>query len=210
MTPKDPKKTPSPGEPAQPTGRFTEKLARLDESVEQSRRAREAAEEALQAAVAWRSSSYRDSVAEDDEDFVMSDGDHDEDLDIPTVVIGPDGGKIKLREAGLTATVPRRSLDREVSITVTAAAGKLMGYEFHPHGLQFQRPVKVEQDAKKLATPKGKGKKKPKLFVAYYNGLLNPQVEALEVLPLIYELVLKGRKWSFFISHFSGYVVATD
>jgi hypothetical protein len=127
-----------------------------------------------------------------------------------TKVIGRKGGKIKIREAGFTLTVPRGALDANVSITVRALAGDLIGYEFQPHGLTFNVPVKAEQKAHTLNVPTSRQGSGHRLRGAYFSGPLDSQVEALELLDLVEEIVLTGRKWSFLISHFSGYVIATD
>jgi hypothetical protein len=120
--------------------------------------------------------------------------------------IGPWGGTIRLPRAGLTVTVPRGALDRYTRITVTAPAGDLLGYEFAPHGLQFDRPVILTQEVSLSSAAEG-------LEVVYFDGTLQPTVEVLEVLPVVtVEEVAVSR-----IDHFSGYayrqrgyVVATD
>jgi hypothetical protein len=120
--------------------------------------------------------------------------------------IGPWGGTIRLPRAGLTVTVPRGALNGTTRITVRAPAGDLLGYEFAPHGLQFERPVVLTQEVSRRSASGG-------LEVVYFDGTLQPTVQVLEVLPV----VRVGDVAVFRIEHFSGYamrqrgyVVATD
>jgi len=115
--------------------------------------------------------------------------------------IGYWGGVIRLRDAGLTVIVPRGALRSRTTITVTAPAGDLVGYHFEPHGLEFRRPVTLVQDMTLASLLDGES-----LFGAYFQGPLEPEVTALETLPL-YLLRSLG---VFRIDHFSGYVIATN
>jgi hypothetical protein len=120
--------------------------------------------------------------------------------------VGRWGGTIRLPRAGLTVTVPPGALDRPTRITVRAPAGDLLGYEFAPHGLEFDRPVILTQEVSRRMAAEG-------LEVVYFEGDLQPTVGVLEVLP-----VATFRDQAVFaIEHFSGYafrkrgyVVATD
>jgi hypothetical protein len=122
--------------------------------------------------------------------------------EVVSKVIGPWGGVIYLRRAGLTVTVPWGALDSYTRITVTAPAGNLVGYHFAPHGLEFDRSVTVSQS---LLQTEGLGLLSG-LSAAYFEGELEPTVTALEILPL-WLLRLLG---IFQIDHFSGYVIATN
>ena len=126
--------------------------------------------------------------------------------EIVSEYIGPWGGTIRLPRAGLTVRVPRGALDRYTRITVKAPAGDLLGYEFAPHGLQFDRPLILTQEVSRSMAAEG-------LEVVYFDGTLQPTVEVLEVLPV----VTFDETAVFRIQHFSGYgmrqrgyVVATD
>ena len=121
----------------------------------------------------------------------------DEPLERDEVVsqwVGRDGGIIRLRRAGLTVVVPRGALDRYTRITVTAPAGDLMGYEFGPHGLEFDRPVTLLQEVSSAEADGG-------LEVMYFEGELQPEVTVLEVLPVA---TVNGHAVTV-IDHFSGY-----
>ena len=121
----------------------------------------------------------------------------DEPLEREEVVsqwIGRYGGVIRLPRAGLTVVVPYGALDRYTRITVTAPKGDLMGYEFAPHGLQFDRPVTLFQEVTEKEAEGG-------LQGIYFDGDLLPEVTVLEVLPV----ATIGDQAVFRIEHFSGY-----
>ena len=119
--------------------------------------------------------------------------------------IGPEGGEIELDDAGLTIYFPRGALLSRTKITVVAPAGKLVGYDFYPHGLVFQKSVWVIQDLDD--TNVSLGSSQGQSFVAaYHEGELSASVIGKELRPLWnYGPILV-----FTIKHFSGYVVATD
>jgi hypothetical protein len=123
--------------------------------------------------------------------------------EIVSETIGQDGGVIHLPRAGLTVTVPRGALHAPTTITVTARAGALLGYEFAPHGLRFKKPVTLTQN---VTIPEGG------LQVVYFHGDLKDVVDVLEVLPVLSSSTGQAVTR---IGHFSGYayrgyVVATD
>lgn len=117
--------------------------------------------------------------------------------------IGDKGGKIHLKKAGLTVYFPRGAVRHRTKITIVVPAGKLVGYEFLPHGLVFHEPVTVTQDLRKV-----KGSFLA-LIAAFHEGKLGPSVIAKER----GKVKKKGRFGDlgvFAIQHFSGYVIATD
>lgn len=127
--------------------------------------------------------------------------------EVVSQVVGPFGGIIHLPNAGLVVRVPLFALTQPTNITVTAPAGDLVGYHFQPHGLNFRRDVILLQNLAdtEASALLGLGKN---LQVAYFQGPLNPVVNALEILPIdIFGVLNLGR---FKIDHFSGYVIATD
>lgn len=121
-------------------------------------------------------------------------------------VIGPEGGTIRLKGAGLSVFFPRGAVTQPTDITITAASGKLLGYEFQPHGLQFNVPVTVSQDLDVILRAPVDGQGGPLLIAAYFEGPLMSSVEAKEIRPFR----LLGAVGLFEIEHFSGYVIATD
>jgi hypothetical protein len=96
--------------------------------------------------------------------------------------------------------IPPGALKEDTQITLTAPAGELVGYEFEPHGLVFREPVELVQIWGRIADPPEDGG-----FGAYHEDPLAPEVEALE----IFRISLEDGEGSFFIDHFSGYVIAT-
>lgn len=121
--------------------------------------------------------------------------------EVVSETIGYAGGVIRLPEAGLTVFVPWGAVRTPTRITVTAPAGNLVGYHFEPHGLEFRRPVTLAQDLTLASLVDGQ-----MLFGAYFQGPLEPEVTALETLPLW----LLRSLGVFRIDHFSGYVIATN
>jgi hypothetical protein len=124
-------------------------------------------------------------------------------------VIDKKGGTISIPEAGLTLVVPPNAVSTKTTFTATALAGKLVAYEFEPHGTRFAVPLQFQQDLKKtsllgaLTAPLMNG--------AYFTdrALLEPATNRAfvsELLPATTDL-LKGRV-GFPINHFSGYLVS--
>jgi hypothetical protein len=128
--------------------------------------------------------------------------------EVVSQVIGPWGGTIRLPQAGLTVRFPAYAVRTPTRITVTAPAGDLVGYHFAPHGLRFRRDVKVVQNLWKTDAGLLERLLGTRLSAAYFDGELEPTVNALEILPL---RLLDGLGLgTFSVEHFSGYVIATD
>jgi hypothetical protein len=128
--------------------------------------------------------------------------------EVVTQWVGRLGGVIRLPRSGLTVVVPFGALSRSTRITVTAPAGDLVGYDFQPHGLQFERPLMLTQD---LLSTEGLGLLN--LQAVYFEGELEASVAPLETLPVWVFNALGIYR----VEHFSGYalarrgyVVATD
>jgi ZU5 domain len=126
-----------------------------------------------------------------------------------SAVIGTKGGTLTIPEAGLTLVVPPGAVQQNVTFTATALAGRLVAYEFEPHGTTFAVPLQFTQDLKKtsllgaLTAPLMDGAyftDKDKLNQTLGIGLVS------EVLPATTDL-LRFRV-SFPINHFSGYLVS--
>jgi hypothetical protein len=126
--------------------------------------------------------------------------------EVVSETIGRWGGVIRLPRAGLTVVVPRGALDGPTRITVTAPAGDLLGYQFEPHGLQFDRPVTVTQEISSDAAAGG-------LEAIYFDGDLLPEVTVLEVRPVATyssRAVFRLEHFSGYAYRRSGYVIATN
>lgn len=128
--------------------------------------------------------------------------------EVVSMVIGREGGTIRLPEAGFAFHVPRWALREPTEITITAPAGELVGYHMEPHGLRFRRSAVAVQDLTKTELPFLQRVLGGQPVAAYFQGDLAPRVQALEILDLnLWGILGIG---TFRIDHFSGYVIATD
>jgi hypothetical protein len=112
------------------------------------------------------------------------------------------GAVLVLPRSGLTVVVPPLAAPLGTRITVTAPKGNLVGYHFEPSGMKFRLPLVLTQD---LTKTNSTGLLDP-LVGAYFKGELKPQVTALELL----KLKLLNLVAILNVTHFSGYVIATD
>ena len=121
-----------------------------------------------------------------------------------TRTIGPLGGAIHLPNSRFHLLVPPGAVLFPTTITVVAPAGDLVGYLFFPAGRRFLVPLFAVQNlnATTAELPEDAGG----LVAAYVEKELEPTMKALEVLPVDVD----GALGTFFIEHFSGYVIATD
>jgi hypothetical protein len=123
--------------------------------------------------------------------------------------IGPAGGTLRLREAGMTITFPAGAVAAPVNVRATALAGSNVAYTFEPHGLVFQKDPTITQDlgvtelVRQLLSP-------PTLAGGYFtdesqiSGSYANVVETRAATVSLLQL-----KMSFTIHHFSGYAVTT-
>ncbi|MEO8563509.1 MAG: hypothetical protein ABI601_15625 [bacterium] len=119
--------------------------------------------------------------------------------------IGAAGGTLAIPEAGVSVTVPAGALARPTAITMTARAGKLVAYDFTPHGITFARPLVFSQslrgtNASLLSVPFIKlGYYKDANLLTKTGGLVS---ELLGGLVNVLEWKFTGS-----IPHFSGYML---
>ncbi len=59
------------------------------------------------------------------------------------------GGSIEIPQPGLRITVPANALPSDMTITVTAVPGRILAYEFAPHGVVFLKPLTFSQDLRR-------------------------------------------------------------
>ena len=125
--------------------------------------------------------------------------------------VGAKGGVIVLPGSGLRVTIPAGALpltpgQRYIDITVSAVPGPSLAYNFEPHGLVFRTPLLVEQtlsrtelDANRRLAASMRG--------AYFEGdVLDGFANVLEERPTTVDVT--RRQLSFWVEHFSGYLVA--
>jgi hypothetical protein len=127
-----------------------------------------------------------------------------------SAVIGAKGGTITIPDAGLTLVVPANAVSKNTTFTATAIAGRLVAYEFEPHGTTFAVPLQFSQDLKKtsllgtltgsLLMDGGYFTSRDKLNTTLGTALVS------EVLPAVTDLL--SFRVRFPIKHFSGYLVS--
>jgi len=126
-----------------------------------------------------------------------------------SAIIGPKGGVLSLASAGLTVVVPAGALSKITTLSVTTRAGKLLAYEFQPHGTQFAVPLRVTQDLRGTNLTAASLSALQAIYFADDSQVddVKGLVTATEVLPV----TLDGSRSqvSFEIRHFSGYIFAT-
>jgi hypothetical protein len=129
-------------------------------------------------------------------------------------VIGPAGGSLSIRAAGVEVTFARGAVSKPTRITLTAIEGTDVAYEFQPHGLKFSAPVVVRQDLKKT-TAESDALLAASLQGSYFEGPLAANLIGTHD---VYAHIKEGRKaklsaanrfLEFTIEHFSGYVTST-
>jgi len=124
-------------------------------------------------------------------------------------VIGPRGGRLECREAGLRLDFPAGAVSEPTEISIRIPDRNLVGYEFHPHGLRFDRKVRMRQSLRGTDVY-GEWRLLPRLVGAYVEEV-GPRPNALEILPaLLGGLLDRSTEVTIEIEHFSGYVCALD
>lgn len=129
--------------------------------------------------------------------------------------IGPDGGEIDVVGTGASIVFPAGALARRTKITMTVKAGWNAAYEFAPHGTVFAAPVTVQQDLSytvannaKAAAGVQAGYFARNLDTAFLDGAHSvARVSELRKVSLTH--ALNSLVASFFIYHFSGYLMSS-
>jgi hypothetical protein len=60
--------------------------------------------------------------------------------------IGPLGGELHLPQAGVTLIVPPGAVLKTMHFSITSVQGRIVAYDFEPHGAQFAVPLLLVQD----------------------------------------------------------------
>ena len=126
-----------------------------------------------------------------------------------SAVIGPRGGRIQIRDAGLRVDFPRGAVAAPTRITVTALRGDNIAYLFEPHGIAFKAPVTVSQRLQ--GTAAWKTSLADRLQGSYFERLLvDPTESFARSLEKRGGKLKESKAWlEFTIEHFSGYMVST-
>lgn len=123
-----------------------------------------------------------------------------------TQAIGVNGGTLSIPQAGVMVTVPAGALAATTLISMTARAGKVISYDFAPHGTTFAKPLVFTQA---LAGTNASPLMASLLQLGYYadeNDLTELGGAVSELSAGSFSLV--NGSFTSSIWHFSGYMVA--
>lgn len=132
-----------------------------------------------------------------------------QDLSKSVLIRNTTGGVIEIFELGLRVEVPAGALPRDtMTITVTPQLGRMIAYDFQPHGTQFRKPLVFRQNltATSWDAPFFVGTLSGGYFKA--NTQLNPLRNTALLDEVIGALVI-GPNVTFPVHHFSGYMVSS-
>jgi hypothetical protein len=125
-----------------------------------------------------------------------------------SAVIGANGGTITIPIAGFTLVVPPKAVSQNTTFKVTAIKGKMVAYEFEPHGTTFPVALQATQD---LRVTNWLGLNLLPMKVGYFAD--RSQLDTTNNVGLVSEVVnvvlnLLKSSASFNIKHFSGYMIS--
>ena len=128
-----------------------------------------------------------------------------------TALIGPEGGVLELWQTGLRVVVPAGAVSQPTQFGVTAKPGRMVAYDFSPHGTTFARPLRLEQDQSQIERPAGAPGHSPVLQLGYFLGdadldQSNGAANVTELNDQISDFPAVG--FTFPVYHFSGYIVS--
>ena len=118
-----------------------------------------------------------------------------------------DGGTLALSDLNVKLTIPKGALPRDtMTITMTVIPGRIVAYDFEPHGAKFLKPLTLSIDVK---ATKHALKKSP-LFGGHFTS--NTEVDEATGTVGITEVIsasLRGNTLTLNPWHFSGWMVST-
>ncbi|HVX42139.1 MAG TPA: hypothetical protein VHB25_21440 [Gemmatimonadaceae bacterium] len=125
-----------------------------------------------------------------------------------SAVIGPFGGVLNLKATGLTLVVPPGAVSHQTTISVTAVPGRIIAYDFEPHGTRFNVPLLFVQDLRKAVHGPLKGLRLHGAYFADDSQLDDSDGSAVvdEVLSAAVDPFTGAAVFP--IWHFSGYMLA--
>jgi hypothetical protein len=135
--------------------------------------------------------------------------DHANDKPIVTEIRVPRGGGTYRLPGGLHIDVSGGTFRETTTLTVTMLPGNMVAYEFQPHGLVFNKPLRMSQD---LRGTNWAGKDVSQFGVGYFTSatdlnLLTKQALVKEYLRSTVDV--HGKRVHFDVFHFSGYMMST-
>ncbi len=124
-------------------------------------------------------------------------------------VIGPEGGTIEIRAAGLRVDVPAGALLAPATLSVTAVAGALIAYDFAPEGAIFTVPLVVSQSVRGTSWERLRKSDRDAVEAGYFTH--RAMLGHADSTALIAERLATTPAWSgneiqFPVHHFSGYM----
>ena len=125
-----------------------------------------------------------------------------------SAVIGKEGGSLSIPAAGFYLTIPEGAVQEPTDFTVTALKGKLVAYEFGPHGITFKKALQARQD---LGSTDWRLLQLRPLVAGYFS--VEAHLDYSAKTALLSEVITGvttplTKQFKFSIEHFSGYVVA--
>jgi hypothetical protein len=124
-------------------------------------------------------------------------------------VIGAAGGTLSIPN-GIQITVPAGAVSSNVTFSVTRLPGKIVAYDFQPHGTTFAVPLQIAQPT--LGTNLFKQPATASIQAAYFPGTsaLDQYSGTADVSEFEPTSVTSDRAWiRFTVKHFSGYMIST-
>ena len=124
--------------------------------------------------------------------------------------IGPSGGTIDLKEAGVKLVFPRGAVAAPVTITVRALAGEFVVFTCEPHGTVFATPARAEVKLKGTTAWKNESVQES-LEGAYIDGpwSVGPDGRATAYQELAAIVDVTNGKAIFGVPHFSTLALAS-
>ncbi len=122
---------------------------------------------------------------------------------------GRAGGKLSIPEVGFSLKVPANAIPGDMlTITVSVIPGKMIAYNFEPHGTQFLVPLTFSQELG--GTGWLTNLLRPQLSGGYFkaDSQLN-QTNGTALINESFSAVINNNSVSFDITHFSGYMVSS-
>jgi hypothetical protein len=124
--------------------------------------------------------------------------------------VDQNGGLFQIPGSGLYIWVPPGAVDGPITLTATALPGRMMAYEFGPHGTHFNVPLQMYQDLGDAQLAPGLDLSKFEVGYFTDKAKLNTQTDQASISEFIpTSIEFSGQFVRFEVSHFSGYVIAT-